>query len=1341
MLYIFLVDTGVMLHFDMSLTTETVQTLKEHVEHTTKLPVGHQVMLISGGECLDSTKRVCSYPSGTDTNPIYLFSRAAHMYELPNQQFKDLRDEEELLEEVKSTAVVPPSFQIIDKRAHLAEQFKESAINLLMCSKQLVCEQHYQHQGWAAVIANCEDLLLDFKFRYEQLKVDFREYVDKKKRFNGFFERFKGSVRLLRKIPLLPKLQEIYDTKKFLTQSTDNEVSQSSSEEVNAPNLKLFDWIGTDEHGDDIEMKYEKCLLELTKYSVEQFNKISSEVEKILTTAGDPSMKEIKGLGPMLFQLDKFIQDAEKKVREQIDCASSIVLNQNRINNLRDSSILPDLCASHVNQLSSMAESHRSLMNIYIACTKGKMEFNKNLSLRFPWLKHVHNAMQNLSDHMDVFSENISNLKYQLDILEQVDVAPVAYLSCVTEIVRRRSFTQAFLNCTSKLVSRLSKIHNEEVTRRNDFKSKFEGHFINILFPGMRDQPPGYGIYQPAQFDIELPELTQEDIEFLKAEVPEMIEYLSVTDPSYSTYNSLFKSLLHIEYDKGKEDIPPQIILKDAMVQSEISDYVRKNISKAMKDTSFINVHGLPYLKDLDKGCESETDTEEFEKVGQSPLDLNFEKDLSSIVSNTQDASTLTEVGDRSHIPPRKPPRSFQKLPSIQTTSVEEVAFHRTLSISGSQSNSESFTNIKNPSLESIDELLSLKNVSSNTESCFNSHYQQQMICGSVGIVSQYMSSPISPKYHVVESPKSPVAGHQTSDFVNDEFYIDESLPSSLSIETGQSQGEFGKQLDTANTVVALLQDNLDISRSEFDKLKSLVMQMGYLASQTIIQLKSEIEDLKCRHSADKSIISNHLQQLNSSFENLRIQQNEHDDVFNQMSYSHSNEISDFRKMIQVKNEEIKSCRSNILFLEQKVKTISNELTVCKEVAVVNEEKRMVLEKMLNDLENEKEKSIKEVSERLNREHRDEIKTLQARFKLMTMERTPSESSLEKTLECSSYTNHESIINQMTENFEIEKEKVVKETITKEREKWKKVVEQLNENFEQEKSKLIDQGKDKECQIRDLQNREKLLLDEIERYTSTIEQLSKNEAEDLNVEMMDKIEALESEKSALSSELKRVTERLEMTTSAVYCTEGKLDSSTSPIRQQKSLSKSFTVPSGKMNKLSLDYLKPGDPVVVVWDDEYENFRIVQDSPVIYFLHSECVKSLDLEIYDEYPRVPNKFYCLAEYVLREYCIARKSKNRYRVPRGTRFFQVKAKPLEHKNIPEHCEMDTQMTQSNLTSNRTLSESSTTELDFHSLPSSPKLTPDIKDSRFENSSEVVHDIPSESEFLSADTMNFLF
>lgn len=40
-----------------------------------KVPPEKQVLLISGGEALDPNLRVCQYSAGTDTNPIFLFSK------------------------------------------------------------------------------------------------------------------------------------------------------------------------------------------------------------------------------------------------------------------------------------------------------------------------------------------------------------------------------------------------------------------------------------------------------------------------------------------------------------------------------------------------------------------------------------------------------------------------------------------------------------------------------------------------------------------------------------------------------------------------------------------------------------------------------------------------------------------------------------------------------------------------------------------------------------------------------------------------------------------------------------------------------------------------------------------------------------------------------------------------------------------------------------------------------------------------------------------------------------------------------------------------------------------
>lgn len=51
-----------------------VQNLKETIERLHGIPATKQVLMISGGEVLNSTSRVCSYSSGTDENPIYMFS-------------------------------------------------------------------------------------------------------------------------------------------------------------------------------------------------------------------------------------------------------------------------------------------------------------------------------------------------------------------------------------------------------------------------------------------------------------------------------------------------------------------------------------------------------------------------------------------------------------------------------------------------------------------------------------------------------------------------------------------------------------------------------------------------------------------------------------------------------------------------------------------------------------------------------------------------------------------------------------------------------------------------------------------------------------------------------------------------------------------------------------------------------------------------------------------------------------------------------------------------------------------------------------------------------------------
>lgn len=48
--------------------------MKETIEKICDIPKASQVLLISGGEILQYGTKVFSYSSGTDTNPIFMFS-------------------------------------------------------------------------------------------------------------------------------------------------------------------------------------------------------------------------------------------------------------------------------------------------------------------------------------------------------------------------------------------------------------------------------------------------------------------------------------------------------------------------------------------------------------------------------------------------------------------------------------------------------------------------------------------------------------------------------------------------------------------------------------------------------------------------------------------------------------------------------------------------------------------------------------------------------------------------------------------------------------------------------------------------------------------------------------------------------------------------------------------------------------------------------------------------------------------------------------------------------------------------------------------------------------------
>lgn len=100
---------------------------------------------------------------------------------------------------------------------------------------------------------------------------------------------------------------------------------------------------------------------------------------------------------------------------------------------------------SHRQQLLVMDQNHTQLCDIKRRCTRAKEELSVNLYHRLKWVMYIENKILEIDQNLVICHENLKRLRRHLEVLQQIHLAPATYLNAVAEVVRRRSFSQAFL--------------------------------------------------------------------------------------------------------------------------------------------------------------------------------------------------------------------------------------------------------------------------------------------------------------------------------------------------------------------------------------------------------------------------------------------------------------------------------------------------------------------------------------------------------------------------------------------------------------------------------------------------------------------------------------------------------------------------------------------------------------------------------------------------------------------------------------------------------------------------------------------------------------------------------
>ena len=83
-------------------------------------------------------------------------------------------------DQIKGCLDLQPSYMTVVTRAQLAQQLWEMGKTMARRCEQLIHDQHLQHQGWAAVVANLEDVVAAFRQRAENFENSFMVYLGTK---------------------------------------------------------------------------------------------------------------------------------------------------------------------------------------------------------------------------------------------------------------------------------------------------------------------------------------------------------------------------------------------------------------------------------------------------------------------------------------------------------------------------------------------------------------------------------------------------------------------------------------------------------------------------------------------------------------------------------------------------------------------------------------------------------------------------------------------------------------------------------------------------------------------------------------------------------------------------------------------------------------------------------------------------------------------------------------------------------------------------------------------------------------------------------------------------------
>uniref|UniRef100_A0A131XVB8 RB1-inducible coiled-coil protein 1 n=1 Tax=Ixodes ricinus TaxID=34613 RepID=A0A131XVB8_IXORI len=1246
MLYVFLVDTGKMMTFDMNHAVESVKNLKEVIAQRCHVPPDKQVLLISGGESLQLSASVGKYSAGTDTNPIFLFNKASIESDaLSRSGDQSVLSDDDMQDGVEEVLNLPPSYNTVVTRTQLAQEFYERARRETKACEMLVHDQHLQQQGWAAVVANLEDTTAAFRNSAATFEQSFVEFLRNKPQHTALLESFERDLELLSKIPVLPAL-----------------LSSKPMQETSS--FMLLDWIHSQDSQTTLDKVAAQCVQSLKQLNDATLEKVKADVESTLASVDNPTMKEIKGLEERLYGLEDLMHKAQRLVQDQQELAQAFAQNQARASHLKDPSIFPDLCSSHIKQLKMILANHQQLRDIRRRCTAAKNELSENLNSRLRWIIYVEKAIHEVNLRMVFYSETAKRLCRHLEVFRQVHLAPHVYLHAVAEVVRRRNFSLHFLEWAGSLSSHCQKLHQNEVETRNAFNSQFSKHFLRALFPGMQDLPPPFATRNPKPFDDHLPPLASEDLELLRNTLPNLPELsdllVSVALPAFPEV-PLRSSCGSVDAPPGEASSemrscgpssqcemrsPENDGLKDSTLQasqtgsregcrdhSESDDHERTP-KLAESDDEFEEVCETP--ASAARAEETPLDRGRQDVVVQSPDSLGHASQDFMTADFYIDESMPSSYSDSNGLAPASgaPPASLARGPhdavaaELQRQLEEKIA-----ALSSTQRDLEQERARRQ---ELRRRLCGLREVAAVV--CASSRSDVASLRQDLEAARRMLSDHACQMGSAVDDALQALLARAE----RDQAQAVAAEVERVHRECRSSDEELRHQLEVERLKLEDAHREVHLYQQQLQQLSQLVDSLRHDSALALTSLRSTLQQ---EHESvlAKMVLEHELEQ-ESTLERLRAFQK-----------SHEEEVQDLNECICERDRQIQ-----MLFVEHQ--GLENRLNA-----------HYILDKdeLLAQCQQEFAKREQELRDELAKLHQQEIDRLQ-RCHEEAIQKAIDDTRLKMQQEWEeSQSKEKDTIEDVVDTSSSDADRHANELKSLCR-KYEEQISFMKANMEAVHCRLLEEAisraiHDKDEELSRIQGR----CDELTRLleqnkglggtAESLDQEDNNPSTELVSQMQLGVPCSQADDPNGASMMES-TVRLPQQADPFRDLRNQLMCKEQEVSrlQQKMMAMSDTFGTQPLSlptdKVSVLTCSAGDVVLLCFDEGHQNYVLFVLGPVLHFLHTDCLETLGLQTA---PGAIRKGWVLAEVLEKEYCQARKSQNRYRVPAGTRFYRVKCK----------------------------------------------------------------------------------